>query len=221
MCVCVVSVDAHVLSKRGPLAFVSRQIATNFLRATRKKGRAEDFSSQRSARHTLLTTTTTHHNHHHYQRRSTMAARRIPTSTTVFVGTMTRAQPYSLLRSPPALFALLSSLLLIMSALPYCQGQQQQDPTQLNGGSVLAMAGDGCVALAVDKRFGSGLQVCTHPFLCKVLCCPCTCTCMRGGYAGERTRQTVDTFVDSSIDLTHRCSAFFCPPRSARRRHDP
>jgi hypothetical protein len=37
--------------------------------------------------------------------------------------------------------------------------QQQQDPTTLNGGSVLAMAGDGCVALAVDKRFGSGPQV--------------------------------------------------------------
>jgi hypothetical protein len=36
---------------------------------------------------------------------------------------------------------------------------QQQDPTTLNGGSVLAMAGDGCVALAVDKRFGSGPQV--------------------------------------------------------------
>lgn len=36
---------------------------------------------------------------------------------------------------------------------------QQQDPTTMNGGSVLAMAGDGCVALAVDKRFGSGPQV--------------------------------------------------------------
>lgn len=29
----------------------------------------------------------------------------------------------------------------------------------MNGGSVLAMAGDKCVALAVDKRFGMGLQV--------------------------------------------------------------
>lgn len=37
--------------------------------------------------------------------------------------------------------------------------QQQQNPLTLNGGSVLAMAGDECVALAVDKRFGSGPQV--------------------------------------------------------------
>lgn len=32
----------------------------------------------------------------------------------------------------------------------------QQDPSTLNGGSLLAMAGTNCVALAVDKRFGSG-----------------------------------------------------------------
>jgi 20S proteasome alpha/beta subunit len=42
---------------------------------------------------------------------------------------------------------------------------QQQDPRTLNGGSVLAMAGDGCVALAVDKRFGSGSQVNARVFL--------------------------------------------------------
>jgi 20S proteasome subunit beta 3 len=35
----------------------------------------------------------------------------------------------------------------------------QQDPTTLNGGSVLAMAGKDCVAVAVDKRFGSGPQM--------------------------------------------------------------
>ena len=40
----------------------------------------------------------------------------------------------------------------------------QQDPTTLNGGSVLAMAGKECVALAVDKRFGSGPQVGTCRF---------------------------------------------------------
>lgn len=34
--------------------------------------------------------------------------------------------------------------------------QQQQSPLTLNGGSVLAMAGKNCVAVAVDKRFGSG-----------------------------------------------------------------
>ena len=36
---------------------------------------------------------------------------------------------------------------------------QQQDPTTMNGGSILAMAGKGAVAVAVDKRFGSGPQV--------------------------------------------------------------
>lgn len=35
----------------------------------------------------------------------------------------------------------------------------QQDPSTLNGGSILAMAGKDCVAVAVDKRFGSGPQV--------------------------------------------------------------
>lgn len=34
--------------------------------------------------------------------------------------------------------------------------QQQQNPLTMNGGSVLAMAGQNCVVLAVDKRFGSG-----------------------------------------------------------------
>lgn len=36
---------------------------------------------------------------------------------------------------------------------------QQQDPMTMNGGSLLAMSGKECVALAVDKRFGSGPQV--------------------------------------------------------------
>ena len=39
------------------------------------------------------------------------------------------------------------------------QAQQQQDPTTMNGGSILAMAGKECVAVAVDKRFGSGPQM--------------------------------------------------------------
>jgi 20S proteasome subunit beta 3 len=38
-------------------------------------------------------------------------------------------------------------------------GQQQQDPMTLNGGSILAMTGENCVAIAVDKRFGSGPQM--------------------------------------------------------------
>lgn len=33
------------------------------------------------------------------------------------------------------------------------------DPSTHNGGSCLAMAGRGCVAVAVDKRFGSGLSL--------------------------------------------------------------
>ena len=49
-------------------------------------------------------------------------------------------------------------LLVLLRNLVGAQ-QQQQDPTTLNGGSVLAMAGKECVALAVDKRFGSGPQV--------------------------------------------------------------
>jgi hypothetical protein len=36
---------------------------------------------------------------------------------------------------------------------------QQQDPFSVNGGSILAMTGKDSVAVAVDKRFGSGSQV--------------------------------------------------------------
>ena len=49
---------------------------------------------------------------------------------------------------------------LIITSLEYCYAQQQ-DPTTLNGGSLMAMAGKECVALAVDKRFGSGPQMVT------------------------------------------------------------
>lgn len=41
---------------------------------------------------------------------------------------------------------------------------QQQDPMTLNGGSIMAMAGNNCIAVAVDKRFGSGPQMVNiHP----------------------------------------------------------
>lgn len=41
---------------------------------------------------------------------------------------------------------------------------QQQDPSTLNGGSILAMAGRQCLAVAVDKRFASsGLLVQVSP----------------------------------------------------------
>lgn len=52
------------------------------------------------------------------------------------------------------LLLLLSTLFL--SLFSPSHAQQQQDPSTLNGGSILAMAGNDCVALAVDKRFGSG-----------------------------------------------------------------
>jgi hypothetical protein len=48
--------------------------------------------------------------------------------------------------------------MLMLATCSYAQ-QQQQDPLTMNGGSLLAMAGKQCVALAVDKRFGSGPQV--------------------------------------------------------------
>jgi 20S proteasome subunit beta 3 len=48
-------------------------------------------------------------------------------------------------------------LLLVCLTIP--SAFSQDDPTTMNGGSCLAMAGDGCVALAVDKRFGSGPQM--------------------------------------------------------------
>jgi len=36
---------------------------------------------------------------------------------------------------------------------------QSQDPSTHNGGSIMAMAGENCIAVAVDKRFGSGPQM--------------------------------------------------------------
>lgn len=55
-----------------------------------------------------------------------------------------------LFRSLPYLALLV--LLLHDSAL----AQEQQNPLTLHGGSVLAMAGHDCVAVAVDRRFASG-----------------------------------------------------------------
>jgi 20S proteasome subunit beta 3 len=50
----------------------------------------------------------------------------------------------------------LSILLVVKQKL--CDAQQQ-DPLTMNGGSLMAMAGNECVALAVDKRFASGAQM--------------------------------------------------------------
>lgn len=55
-------------------------------------------------------------------------------------------------------FVCFLSILLALS-WQTCKAQQQQDPLSMNGGSLLGMAGHECVALAVDKRFGSGPQM--------------------------------------------------------------
>ena len=59
-----------------------------------------------------------------------------------------------LLQKPLMIVFLLSTLFISMASC-----QQQQDPRTINGGSILAMAGKNSVAVAVDKRFGSGPQV--------------------------------------------------------------
>ena len=55
-------------------------------------------------------------------------------------------------------WAILLRIFLVLSALLYVESQEQ-DPMTMNGGSVLAMAGKECVALAVDKRFASANHV--------------------------------------------------------------
>jgi len=54
---------------------------------------------------------------------------------------------------------ILTMVMMIASTCRVVSAQQQQDPLTMNGGSLLAMAGNQCVALTVDKRFGSGPQV--------------------------------------------------------------
>ena len=54
-------------------------------------------------------------------------------------------------------FILVNTIFLIL--LSKSNAQQQQDPTKLNGGSILAMAGENCIAIVIDKRFGSGPQM--------------------------------------------------------------
>ena len=64
--------------------------------------------------------------------------------------------------SAPLVFIIASLLLLTRPSQKhigiFVGAQQEQNPQTLNGGSILAMAGKGCVAVAVDKRFGSGPQ---------------------------------------------------------------
>ena len=63
-----------------------------------------------------------------------------------------RTMPSNILK-----FIIANTIILIL--LSKSNAQQQQDPTKLNGGSILAMAGENCVAVVIDKRFGSGPQM--------------------------------------------------------------
>jgi len=54
---------------------------------------------------------------------------------------------------------LLLPFTIFLAIVVHCSHGQQQDPSTLNGGSILAMTGDGCVAVVVDKRYGSGSQM--------------------------------------------------------------
>lgn len=59
----------------------------------------------------------------------------------------------------PSLTKLIYCLFILLYATRKCCDAQQQNPLTMNGGSLMAMAGNECVALAVDKRFGSGPQM--------------------------------------------------------------
>jgi 20S proteasome subunit beta 3 len=61
--------------------------------------------------------------------------------------------------SGPSFLSLVA--IIIAQLLVAVQAQEQENPLTFNGGSLLAMAGNECVALAVDKRFGSGRQMVT------------------------------------------------------------
>lgn len=69
-----------------------------------------------------------------------------------------QSRPSEMSGRPLSLLVL--TFLLVCSRCTHTFAQQQQDPRTVNGGSLLAMTGEECVALAVDKRFGSGPQVC-------------------------------------------------------------
>ena len=53
--------------------------------------------------------------------------------------------------------AITSLIVFSVSVLPICKAQRS-DPSQFNGGSILAMAGRNSVAIAIDARFGLGFQ---------------------------------------------------------------
>ena len=49
-------------------------------------------------------------------------------------------------------------ILLSTTSIILCCNAQRQDPSQFNGGSILAMSGHNSVAIAIDSRFGLGFQ---------------------------------------------------------------
>jgi len=67
---------------------------------------------------------------------------------------------FSLTLAPTAVASRRSLLFIyLLTYLSSRARSQEHDPSTLNGGSVLAMAGENCIAVAVDKRFGSGPQM--------------------------------------------------------------
>lgn len=60
-----------------------------------------------------------------------------------------------------AQFIVVVIVVVSLQYLNVINAQEGFDPRTINGGSLLAMAGKECVALAVDKRFGSGPQMVT------------------------------------------------------------
>mmetsp|Transcript_15523 Transcript_15523/g.26217 ORF Transcript_15523/g.26217 Transcript_15523/m.26217 type:complete len:316 (+) Transcript_15523:33-980(+) len=54
--------------------------------------------------------------------------------------------------------AIITTSVIFIAAVSICTAQQRSDPTKFNGGSILAMAGRNSVAIAIDSRFGLGMQ---------------------------------------------------------------
>ena len=64
-----------------------------------------------------------------------------------------------LIQAAPTMLSTTQLLLILSLALTRpCQAQRGSDPTQFNDGSILAMAGRNSVAIAIDARFGLGMQ---------------------------------------------------------------
>ena len=53
---------------------------------------------------------------------------------------------------------IITTLISTTSIIILCCNAQRQDPSQFNGGSILAMSGHNSVAIAIDSRFGLGFQ---------------------------------------------------------------